>query len=405
MEVRGHALVEGAKRLSPCVEEVRITLSTCVVARNFIQRLLGIYLVPAGGLLLIPNCRVIHTFGCRRPLNIAFINRDYRVVRIVTGLAAWRVIACDGAWGVIESYSPLDLLPGQRVIHDVNLAANTPKGASMVEAAIAIPILLFCVLITIQIGLLWHAKFAVSHAALVATRQASLHHGSNTAIRDGLVYGLLPLVGKTENIQELTTGLFRSGAEITQGIAMGWIRWEVLSPTRQSFLDWGEPADPMLSDGATPGEIEIPAAALPAISQRRQPRSGVLTRLDGLPVGSSSGQTLVDANNLKVYFQVGIPLRLPVVGKLLAKTLALWQGCGWSLSTSADRVGLVNFGVGTTASLLSSSVECRALAARDLSGNWQPRWPVGAAAVIQMQSNARQSVMALRDRQHYVSQK
>ena len=131
----------------------------------------------------------------------------------------------------------------------------------------------------------------------------------------------------------------------------------------------------------------------------------MLTRLDGLPVGSASGQTLIDANNLKVYFQVGIPLRLPVAGKLLAKTLALWQGCGWSFNPPDDRLGLVNFGSGATPSLLSSSVECRSLAARDLSGDWRPRWPVGASAIIQMQSNARQSLMVLRDRQHYANQK
>ncbi len=381
-------------------QAVPISLS-CRVANTFIQRLLGVSLVPSGEALLIPNCHTVHTFGLSRPLNLAFINTDYRVIRVVSGIAPWRVASAYGAWGVIETFEPLNLLVGHKLALDQTPIRKPPKGASLVESVIAIPVMLFLVLIIIQLGLLWHAKFAVSHAAVVATRQASLEHGSNSAIRDGLVYGLMPLVGKTEGVNELTTGLFRSGAEITQGLAMGWIRWEVLSPTRQSFTDWGEPADRLLSKGAKAGEIEIPASALPGISQRRQPKSGVLTRLDGLPVGNASGQTLIDANNLKVYFQVGMPLRLPVAGKLIAKTLALWQGCGWSLNAPVDRVGLVNFGAGATPSLLSSSVECRALAARDLSGNWQPRWPVGASAVIQMQSNARQSVMALRDRQHY----
>lgn len=376
-----------------------------VVARTFFQRLCGINLVPNGRCLLIPNCRAVHTVGIYRPLNIVFIDKRCRVIKVLSSVAPWRFAIAFGAWGVIETFEPIDAIVGQTVAIKEQLLKSRPKGASLVETVVAFPILLFILSIILQLGLIWHAKFAVSHAANVATRQASLNHGSNTAIRDGLVYGLLPLVGKTESVKELTTGLFRSGAEITQGLAMGWIRWEVLSPTRQSFVDWGEPADRVLSDGAGPGEIEIPAAALPAISQRRQPKSGVLTRLDGLPVGSASGQTLIDANNLKIYFQIGIPLRLPVAGKLLAKTLALWHGCGWSLNAPDDRVGLVNYGSGATPSLLSSSIECRSLAARDLSGDWQPRWPVGASAVIQMQSNARQSVMVLRDRQHYTNQK
>ena len=376
-----------------------------VIARTFIQRLRGINLVLRGQSLFIPNCRAVHTIGVSRPLNIVFIDKRYRVIKVLSNLSPWRIAIAFGAWGVIETFEPVDVTVGQKVLIEQQLLKIRPKGASLLETVIAIPILLFLLSIILQLGLIWHAKFAVSHAAVVATRQASLNHGSHAAIRDGLVYGLLPLVGKTEGIKDLTTGLFRSGAEVTQGLAMGWIRWEVLSPTRQSFLDWGESADRLLSEGVSPGEIEIPAAALPAISQRRQPKSGVLTRLDGLPVGSASGQTLIDANNLKVYFQVGIPLRLPVAGKLLAKTLALWQGCGWSFNAPDDRLGLVNFGSGATPSLLSSSVECRSLAARDLSGDWQPRWPVGASAIIQMQSNARQSLMVLRDRQHYANQK
>lgn len=376
-----------------------------VIAQTFLQRLRGINVVSRGKSLFIPNCRAVHTMGISRPLNIVFIDKRFRVVKVLSNVAPWRFVFAFGAWGVIETFEPIDVTVGQTLVIEQQLLKARPKGASLVETVVAIPFLLFLLSIILQLGLIWHAKFAVSHAALVATRQASLNHGSDAAIRDGLVYGLLPLVGKTDGINGLTTGLFRSGAEIAHGLAMGWIRWEVLSPTRQSFVDWGEPADRLLSEGMSPGEIEIPAAALPAISQRRQPRSGVLTRLDGLPVGSASGQTLIDANNLKVYFQVGIPLRLPVAGKLLAKTLALWQGCGWALNAPDDRLGLVNFGSGANPSLLSSSVECRSLAARDLSGDWQPRWPVGASALIQMQSNARQSVMVLRDRQHYPARK
>jgi uncharacterized protein len=375
-----------------------------VVARGFYQRLLGIGILHNDTVLLIPECRVVHTFGLRRPISVVFVDRKLKVLRIVLRLKPWRIAACRNAWGVVESFGGLDVSVGQQLVTGEINASTPPRGSALIEAAIAIPMFLFLILLIVQLGILWHAKFAVSHAALISVRQASLHHGGDAAIRDGLVVGLLPLAGKTQDMKELPTGLFRSGAEITMGLSMGWIRWEVLSPTRQSFLDWGQPVDRLLNPTSV-GDIEIPGQALPSIAQRLQPKSGVLTRLEGLPVGNASGQTLIDANNLKVYFQIGIPLRLPVVGKLIAKTLALFQGCGWSLNSPSDRLGLVDFGAGVAPGILSPTIECRALAARNLSGDWQPRWPVGASAVIQMQTSARQSLMVLRDRKHYPQKK
>lgn len=276
---------------------------------------------------------------------------------------------------------------------------SQPGGMSIVESLLALPVLLFVGFVIIQIGLLWHAKFAISHAALIAARHTSLHHGSAAAVRDGVVQGLFPLMGRANSISEISAAIFKSGAEVTQGIAMGWIRWEILSPTRQSFADWGAPGDPILSPGVFPGDVEIPAHGVAGLAVRRQPASGVAEIIQGLPVGNSSGQTLLEANNLKLHLQVGIPLQMPLAGPLLARVLGLWSGCGFGLSKPIHRVGLINFGSEAAASLLHPSIECRALAAVDAQGSWRPRWPVEASATVQMQSNARQSLMVLRDRQ------
>lgn len=277
--------------------------------------------------------------------------------------------------------------------------SHRPYGMSIVESLLALPVLLFVGFVIVQIGLLWHAKFAVSHAALLAARHASLHHGSNAAVRDGVIQGLFPLMGRANSMSEMSKAVFKSGAEVAQGIAMGWIRWEILSPTRQSFADWGTPGDPILSPGVSPGDIEIPAHGVAGLALRRRPASGVAEVIQGLPVGTRSGQTLLEANNLKLHLQVGIPLQMPLAGPLLARVLGLWSGCGFGLSQPKHRVGLVDFGSDTAASLLHPSIECRALAAVDVQGRWRPRWPVEASAMVQMQSNARQSLMVLRDRQ------
>ncbi|MBU3725387.1 MAG: pilus assembly protein [Burkholderiaceae bacterium] len=276
---------------------------------------------------------------------------------------------------------------------------DRPRGMSIVESLLALPVLLFSGFVIVQIGLLWHAKFAVSHAALIAARHASLHHGSNAAVRDGVVQGLFPLMGRAKAVSEVSSAIFKSGVEVTQGIAMGWIRWEVLSPTRQSFSDWGVPGDPILSPGVSAQDVEIPAHGVSGLAGRRRPASGVAEVIQGLPVGISSGQTLLEANNLKLHLQVGVPLQMPLAGPLLARVLGLWSGCGFGLSQPTHWVGLVNFGSDTNPAALHPTIECRALAAVDVQGRWRPRWPVEASAVVQMQSNARQSLMSLRDRQ------
>jgi hypothetical protein len=95
---------------------------------------------------------------------------------------------------------------------------------SMVESLLALPVLLFFGFVIVQVGLLWHAKFALTHAALVAAQQGSLSHGSHQAIRDGVIRGLFPLFGRAKAPSELGPELLRASLEVSRGIALGWIR-------------------------------------------------------------------------------------------------------------------------------------------------------------------------------------
>lgn len=280
-----------------------------------------------------------------------------------------------------------------------NSSRQLPAGMSMVESLLALPILLFFGLVIVQIGLLWHAKFALTHAAMVAAQQASFSHGSHEAIRNGVIRGLFPLFGRAKTPTELGPELLRSSLEVSRGIALGWIRWEVLSPTQQSFQDWGERADPLLSPGASSGDTEIPAHGVAGLADRRKPKTGVAELYQGLPVGVASGQTLLEANNLKIYLQVGIPLQMPVAGQVMARALSLWAGCGFGMTRPSQPIALVDFGPTVDPSRLHPSIQCRALSNFDNQGKWAPRWPVSVSALVQMQSNARKSLMVLRDRQ------
>ncbi len=278
--------------------------------------------------------------------------------------------------------------------------SSRASGFSVLESLLALPILLFVTFVIIQIGMLWHARFALSHAALVAARHASIHHGADHAIRDGLVQGLMPFVSKADSLAEMPAALFRSGAELTLGLASGWISWEVLSPSRKSFADWGVPADSFLSRGAAIGEIEIPATQLGWAILHLTPSSGVSGYSDGYPIGSHSGQTLIDANVFKLRLRVGVPLNMPLAGRLLAKALGYFSGCGLLNPGSAEQrtsIGALDFGPSAKGMALSPKMECRALGATDSQGNWRPRWPISVTMSVLMQSNARRSLMTLTD--------
>jgi uncharacterized protein len=62
--------------------------------------------VPPGRALLIPDCRSVHTFGMRFPLDVVFLDEHGRPLRVERGVRRRRVLACPGAFAVLERPSP-----------------------------------------------------------------------------------------------------------------------------------------------------------------------------------------------------------------------------------------------------------------------------------------------------------
>jgi uncharacterized membrane protein (UPF0127 family) len=74
-------------------------------ARDPLARLLGLAglraLPPAMGLLL-PRTRSIHTVGMRFALDLVWLDREGRVVRVDRDVRPWRVRSCREARAVVE---------------------------------------------------------------------------------------------------------------------------------------------------------------------------------------------------------------------------------------------------------------------------------------------------------------
>ena len=75
-----------------------------MVAQSLRERLLGLALRrrPPGYALLLPRCRSVHTCGMRFPIDLVWLDRDGRPVRVDRAVPPWRVRSCRAAVAVLE---------------------------------------------------------------------------------------------------------------------------------------------------------------------------------------------------------------------------------------------------------------------------------------------------------------
>ena len=58
-------------------------------------------LAPGGGLWILP-CESIHTFFMRFPIDLVYLDRQYRVKKVRRAVPAWRLSGCLSAHSVLE---------------------------------------------------------------------------------------------------------------------------------------------------------------------------------------------------------------------------------------------------------------------------------------------------------------
>jgi uncharacterized membrane protein (UPF0127 family) len=82
-----------------------VVCRSCRPAATFLARLRGLLgrrgLADGEGLLIKPTSS-IHTFFMRFALDVAFLDRDGRVVKLVPGLRPWRMTFARGARSALE---------------------------------------------------------------------------------------------------------------------------------------------------------------------------------------------------------------------------------------------------------------------------------------------------------------
>jgi uncharacterized membrane protein (UPF0127 family) len=91
-----------------------------MLAENSLERMRGLLARPPleedQGLLLSP-CSSVHTFGMRYPIDLVFLDRGWRIRRVVAGLRPLRLAWAPGAHMTLElaagAAGTLGLKPGQ----------------------------------------------------------------------------------------------------------------------------------------------------------------------------------------------------------------------------------------------------------------------------------------------------
>ncbi len=259
------------------------------------------------------------------------------------------------------------------------------RGATAIETLVALPVLLLVALGAVQFALLYHARHALNHALVEAARAGTMAHADPRAVREGLARGLVPWLYGAADLAEYALNLARAGSAVAEGEARGWIVLEQVSPTSAAFDDWAEPARDVNGE-VIAGLREIPNDGLAHRASRDRPASGVGgVRDPGEPIGVASGQTLADANLLRLRLDYGVPLSVPVIGRVLAWALRTWHGCS---PATVRTLGLVNLGRAGIADR-GSSLACRMLSTGGAGPSGRPRWPLRVTATLRMQSPAR----------------
>jgi TadE-like protein len=176
----------------------------------------------------------------------------------------------------------------------------------MVEFVAVGPAITILGMAVLQYSLMFFAKNQINHAAFMAARAGSVAHATIDSIEAAYIRALIPLYGGGENSQELMA----SHAKVVADMRPDTLRVEVLNPTQESFDDFAK--DPNLN-------------AL--FNSRAIPNTAIAFRPDLDQVGPTSGQTLQDANLLKVRITHGYEPKVWLLGMIHSKYLS-WMDTG-----------------------------------------------------------------------------
>jgi uncharacterized membrane protein (UPF0127 family) len=284
------------------------------IADSFLKRFRGLMLSPPFQTtegLLITGCSGVHSAFMRFPIDVVYLDRNGVVTRCVPNLKPWRVshsgIKGPSAVHTLElasgAIAAFDIAPGDRLDHpsfQPGTAETQPwgrqRGSAMIEFAVVGPLIALFGLGTLQYGMVFFAKNQINYASFMAAREGSFAHADLNVVQQAYVRALAPMYGGGETSEELAQSVAKAGVDLT-----GNMQITMLNPTKESFSEWND------------GTLQT---LLKTGSRHVIPNFALASRIKPDEVKSFSGQSLQDANLLKLKITHGYLPKVPVIGKL-----------------------------------------------------------------------------------------
>ena len=180
-------------------------------------------------------------------------------------------------------------------------------GATLVEFVVVVPTVLFLLLNLIQYGLLYHTKSQLNYAAFEAARAGTTQNASPAAIRQAFTRAMTGYYGGGTSTAELA----RSYAKALADTGPANVRIEILSPSKESFDDYHSPE--------LAARLKTTSRVIPNSNLAFLDCPVDVPGCNNDPKTNASGQTLADANLLKIRITWGIPRKkqIPLAGRFM----------------------------------------------------------------------------------------
>lgn len=222
----------------------------------------------------------------------------------------------------------------------------------MIELAVAVPVLLGVGMGLVQLIMVYHARQSAEFALHEAARAGAVEHADVDAILRGLARGLAPwkegagsmadkLAAEAKMLVALKAGHILPGhgaltSRMKLPVQNEMFEIRQLSPSLESFEDWAQPRVDERSGRIVQGQDEIPNDNLHGRRTKSRPNTGMAGYRGQEPIGARSGQTLSDANILRLQLTYGVELKVPGISSLFLKVLRTWHGCDSTLGMLAN---------------------------------------------------------------------
>ncbi|NIA54504.1 pilus assembly protein [Massilia sp. TW-1] len=339
------------------------------LADGFWSRLRGLMLVPplapnAG--LLLTRCASVHCAFMRQAIDVVYLDADGVVLACVPRLRPWRASAHRGARHTLElaagAIDRLGIRTGDRLAHPGLARRNAPRlrahaqsGIAMVEFIVAGPMLTLIGLGILQYAMIFFAKNQVNHATFMAARAGTMDHANLATIKAEYLKALVPMYGGGTSPDEIAASLAKATNDIN---ANNVARIRMLNPTAESFEDWKEPK--LAVKYNTGGKRVIPNANLSSKDQQIKP---------------NSGQTIYDANLLKLRILHGYLPKIPVASTVFVAYLKAMDPGNDPEYTALVQAGRIPLTINVTMHMQSDAIEQTPESAPGAGNNGTPTNP------------------------------